>query len=298
MLHTKTTYFSLFCKRLFKTITIVSSLSIVSCMINQVWVRYVKYKMRCAILLLVTFYLLPAVSSAQPTTEKGMNLPHFYARRLHFGFSIGYNQTDFRVNTIANSKLYHNLRDTIRYPNDTLDLKSITAKGLGGFNLGIIADLKLHQYVRLRFLPGISFASRSLLYYFVSSKSWAGAPAPFTAVRQTQSAFILLPVNVKLQSKRIRNFGVYVIGGVSYSIDLASGKADAANSDVVRLKQNDILYQGGGGFDFYFPYFKFAIEAKISQGIRNILIKDNTEFTTPINSLHSHVFLLSISFEG
>lgn len=250
-----------------------------------------------SILLVFSAFLGIAVF-AQPSTEKGMNLTHFYSRRLHFGFSIGYNQTDFRVNTISNSKLYHRLRDTIRYPNDTLDLKSISSKGLGGFNLGIIADLKIHQYVRLRFLPGISFASRSLLYYFVSSNNWAGAPQPFTAIRQTQSAFILLPLNVKLQSKRIRNFGVYAIGGVSLSIDLASGKKDAASSDVVRLKQNDILYQGGGGFDFYFPYFKFSIEAKLSQGIRNILIRDNTEFTTPINSLHSHVFMLSISFEG
>ncbi len=234
---------------------------------------------------------------AQPTTEKGMNLPHFYARRLHFGFSIGYNQTDFRVHTIANSKLYHNLRDTVRYPSDTLNLKSISTKADAGFNLGIICDFKIHKYVRLRFLPGISFASRSLLYYFVGSNNWSGSPS-FTAIRATQSAFILLPLNVKLQSKRIRNFGVYVIGGGCYSIDLASGKKDAANSDVVRLKANDFLYQGGGGVDFYFPYFKFSIEAKMSQGIRNILIRDNTEFTTPINSLHSHVFLLSISFEG
>jgi hypothetical protein len=79
---------------------------------------------------------------------------------------------------------------------------------------------------------------------------------------------------------------------------LASGKNDKASSDVVRLKASDWLYQGGGGVDFYFPYFKFSIEAKVSQGIRNILIKDGTEFTTPINSLNSHVFLLSISFEG
>ena len=235
---------------------------------------------------------------AQPVTEKGLNLPHFYSRKLQFGFSIGYNQTDFRMHTIPNSQLYHHIRDTIRYPGDTLDLKSISTKSQAGFNLGIVADYRIHNYVRLRFLPGISFASRSLNYYFVGSNNWKGAPAPFTAIRATQSAFILLPVNVKLQSKRIRNFGVYVIGGLSYSIDLASGKADKASSDVVRLKSNDFLYQGGGGVDFYFPYFKFSIEAKISQGLRNILIRDNTEFTTPINSLYTHTFLLSISFEG
>ena len=194
-----------------------------------------------------------------------------------------------------NSKLYHNLRDTIRYPNDTLNLKAIRTKPDPGFNLGIICDFKIHKYVRLRFLPGISFASRSLLYDFANSRTGLFA---FTAIRNTQSAFILLPLNIKLQSKRIRNYGVYVIGGGSYSVDLSSGKKDQANSDVVRLKQTDLYYQAGGGVDFYFPYFKFAIEFKISTGVKNILIKDNTEFTNPINTLNSHVFLISISFEG
>ncbi|MHB8259389.1 MAG: type IX secretion/gliding motility protein PorT/SprT [Bacteroidia bacterium] len=241
--------------------------------------------------------LVSALCYAQPTTEKGLNLPGFYHRRLHFGFSIGYNLTDFRVHTIANSKLYHNLRDTVRYPYDTLNLKSIKSRAEPGFNLGIICDFKIQNYVRLRFLPGISFASRSLLYYFTGATAYS-QNLSFTAIRQTQSAFILLPLNIKLQSKRIRNFGVYVIGGACYSIDLASGKHDQASSDAVRLRENDFLYQGGGGVDFYFPYFKFAIEFKISQGMRNILIKDGTEFTTPINSLNSHVFLFSISFEG
>ena len=134
-----------------------------------------------------TFAILLCIAVfAQPTTEKGMNLPHFYARRLHFGFAIGYNQTDFRVHTIANSKLYHGLRDSIRYPGDTLNLKSISTKGQGGFNLGIICDFKLQQYVRIRFLPGISFASRTLYYNFVGTNNWSGAPN-FTATRQTQS---------------------------------------------------------------------------------------------------------------
>lgn len=242
----------------------------------------------------VLFFFFCLALVAQPTTERGMNLPAFYNRKVHFGFSIGYNQTDFRIHTIPNSQLYHNLRDTIRYPNDTLNLKAIRSKADPGFNLGIVCDFRLHQYVRLRFLPGVAFSSRSLLYDFTTYKD----KRSFTVIRKTESTFVNLPLNVKLQSKRIKNFGVYVIGGATYSIDLASGKKDKASNDVVRLKQNDIYYDAGGGVDFYFPFFKFAIEFKISSGLKNILIKDNTEFTTPINKLNSHVFLISISFEG
>jgi hypothetical protein len=243
------------------------------------------------LILLVCALIVSAVAYAQPNTQNGLNLPTFYMRRLHFGFSIGYNQTDFRIHTVPNSQLTHNLRDTIRYPNDTLNLKSITSKADPGFNLGIIVDFKIHKYVRLRFLPGVSFASRSLLYAFTGTRS-------FTAIRRTESAFVLLPLALKLQSKRIRNFGVYVLAGGTYSIDLSSESKDKANSDVVRLKQTDIYYDAGGGVDFYFPYFKFAIEFKISTGLKNIIIQDKTEFTTPINKLNSHVFTIGITFEG
>lgn len=228
---------------------------------------------------------------AQPNTEKGMNLPKFYNQYIHFGFSLGYNQTDFRLHTVPNSKLPHDVHDTILYPNDTLTLKSVTSHSDPGFNLGIICDVRLQKYVRLRFLPNIAFASRSLVYTFTGTKE-------LIVTKKSESTFINLPVNVKLQSKRLRNFGAYVIGGGSYSIDLASGKKDAASDQVVRLKSTDLYYEGGAGVDFYLPYFKLALELKMINGMKNILIKDNTFFTTPINKLNSRIILFSITFEG
>ncbi|MBS1646503.1 MAG: outer membrane beta-barrel protein [Bacteroidetes bacterium] len=243
------------------------------------------------ILIGVCVLLAGASAFAQPITQNGLNLPKFYMRRIHFGFSIAFNSTDFRVHTVPNSQLYHNLRDTIRYPNDTLNLKAIRSQAQPGFNLGIIVDVRLHQYLRLRFLPGVCFASRNLLYDFTGTRT-------FTAIRKTESAFVLLPLLLKLQSKRIKNYGVYAIGGASYSIDLSSGKNDKANSDVVRLKRTDVLIDVGGGMDFYFPYFKFAIEFKLSTGINNMIIQDGTEFTTPIQKLNTHIFTFGITFEG
>ena len=250
---------------------------------------------RGKLFLSIISFLFAFSALAQPITERGLNLPTFYQRKLHFGFSLGFNQTDFRIHTVPNSQLTHALHDSIRYPNDTVNLKAIRSKADPGFNLGIIVDYRLHQYVRLRFLPGVSFASRTLFYDFEGVRKGSRS---FTATRKTESAFILLPVNLKLQSKRIRNFGVYVISGATYSIDLASGKKDKASADVVRLKQTDYYFDAGGGVDFYFPYFKFAIELKMSTGLKNILIQDGTEFTSPINKLNSHVFLVSITFEG
>lgn len=195
------------------------------------------------------------------------------------------------MHTIPNSQLYHNLRDTLLYPNDTLNLVSIRSRPDPGFNLGIVCDFRIHEYVRLRFLPAISFASRSLLYYFTGTRT-------FTVVRRAESAFVLLPLEFKLQSKRVQNFSVYVLGGGSFSIDLSSQKKDQASNDVVRLKQTDMYYDAGAGIDFYLPYFKLGLEMKLMNGWRNILVKDKTEFTTPINKLNSHIFLVTVTFEG
>lgn len=228
---------------------------------------------------------------AQPNTEKGLNLPNFYQKPIHFGFCMGYDNANFQVHTIPNSQLYQNLRDTILYPQDTLNLKAIQSVRNAGFHLGIICDARLHKYVRLRFLPTLVFTSHELDYSFTGTRN-------FTVTRKSESSYVMLPLNLKLQSKRLQNMSVYVMGGGRYCIDLASGKKDRASNEAVRLKQNDWYYEMGAGVDFYLPYFKFSIEARMMQGLRNMLIKDGTEFTTPINSLNSSLFQVSINFEG
>jgi hypothetical protein len=187
--------------------------------------------------------------------------------------------------------LYSNLYDSINYPKDTLTLNYITSKPETGFNLGIICDTRLHEYLRLRFLPNIAFGSRQLIYSFVGTDT-------FDVKKKVESTFINFPLDLKLQSKRIGNFGAYIVGGGNYSIDLASQKDQKADDQVVRLRSNDWYYEAGGGMDFYMPYFKFSIEAKLMVGLRNILIQDNRLFTKPIDKLNSHIFLFSFTFEG
>jgi hypothetical protein len=223
--------------------------------------------------------------------DQGGNLPKFYKQHIHFGFSIGVNHTDFRIHAQPNSKLYSNLYDSINYPKDTLTLNYITSKPETGFNLGIICDTRLHEYLRLRFLPNIAFGSRQLIYSFVGTDI-------FDVKKKVESTFINFPLDLKLQSKRIGNFGAYIVGGGNYSIDLASQKDQKADDQVVRLRSNDWYYEAGGGMDFYMPYFKFSIEAKLMVGLRNILIQDNRLFTKPIDKLNSHIFLFSFTFEG
>ena len=69
------------------------------------------------------------------------------------------------------------------------------------------------------------------------------------------------------------------------------------NEVVVKLNRIDYAYELGVGFDLYMQYFKFSPELKVSFGMNNLLVKDETIYTQSINKLNSMAFLLSFHFE-
>ena len=226
-----------------------------------------------------------------------MHLPKFYKQRLHFGFTIAGNSTDFRLNPKPNSQFPDTIIGTTRYR-----IKAIYSRPAPGFAIGIVSDARIHEYVRLRFTPSISFASRKIEYYL----SNATRDSSKVFQKLVESAFIFAPLEAKIQSKRLGNFSAYVIGGGGYSLDLASRKKAAGVSsggpnqldDNVKLKRDDFSYEGGVGAEFYLQYFKFAIEAKVTMGTINLLVRDNTIFANSIDKLKSKVFTISLTFEG
>jgi len=210
------------------------------------------------------------------------NLPTYYKKRMNFGFTIGVNRANFIIHPAPHFERFDTLKSVVSVPKY-------------GFNLGIVSELMLHQYITLRFIPNLSFAERNIQYDFQGYD---------TIVRKKtiESTFLNFPLNLKLRSKRVGNFGAYILAGGSYSLDLAS-KRKAVNStdpneQIVKLKRDDFGYEVGAGTEFYLEYFKFAIEAKLSIGTKDLLIKDNTIYSNSINKLNSKVFLISITFEG
>ena len=238
-------------------------------------------KIKTAIIFILLFGAL--IVKAQDPNERG-NLRHYYEQSLHFGFTLGVNSADYLIKPAPHFERFDSL-------------KKVEVDKRVGFNLGIIAEYRLQKYLTLRFEPNLSFVERSLLYTF---EGYDNVVRPKTV----ESTFINLPINLKLRSKRINNFSTYLIGGGAYAIDLASKRnakdeqKPKLNEQVVRLERDDIYYQVGTGVEFYLEYFKFAIEAKVSIGTRNILIKENTVFSNSIDKLNSKIFLISITFEG
>ncbi|HEY0031140.1 MAG TPA: porin family protein [Bacteroidia bacterium] len=231
--------------------------------------------------LILTMLLIAGTSRAQDGKERG-NLPNYYKQRLHFGFTLGVNRANFIIHPAPHFERF-----------DTL--KSVESVPKYGFNLGIVSELMLHKYVTLRFIPSLSFAERNLQYSFEGFD---------TIVRKKaiESTFLNFPLDLKLRSKRVNNFGAYILAGGGYSLDLASKRKVVNSADpneqIVKLKRDDFSYEVGAGAEFYLEYFKFAIEGKLSIGTTNLLIKDNTIYSNSIDKLNSKVFLISITFEG
>jgi hypothetical protein len=232
---------------------------------------------------------------SQHKEESGVNLPKFYRNKMHFGFALAYNKTDFRIHTVKNSELPDTVIGGVTY-----GMKTIYTKSDPGFALGIITDFRLHQYIRLRFTPNISFASRSLEYKLENAKR----DSTKEYKKSVESTFLIFPLEFKLQSKRLDNFGAYVILGGGYSMDLVSKKKPVSSGganqldDAVQLKRDDFFYSGGAGVDFYLQYFKLGLELKVLQGTKNLKQPLNNIFTNSLEKVNSKMVIFSITFEG
>lgn len=232
-----------------------------------------------AISLLTLLLLFRSTSEAQLHTQP-LNLGRYDRQPIHFGFSLGINSANFRVN-LADDLMN---RDSIY----RIDPDPVT-----GLNLGIISNLRIGEHFDLRFIPALSFCQRGLVYDFVYP---TGGSA--TVVKQVESTYLEFPVLLKFKSKRVNNYRVYVLGGGRYSIDMVSqAKVKQKDKDIVKLSRNDYGYEIGLGFDFYLEYFKFSPEIKMFQGLPNLLVRENTPYSSPIDALNSKIFFLTFNFE-
>lgn len=233
--------------------------------------------------ILITLFILLGSFNVFAQKTKVENLQRFDNKRIHFGFSLGINSGGFALHR----KPYDLRTDTLR---------SIEVENQSGFNLGIVSDFHIHRNFNLRFVPTLVFAQRNLIFNFRTFQSKNSA-----VVRQVESTYLDFPILFKYRSERLNNFAAYIIAGGKYSIDLASNER-VANEDIVesiiKLKRNSTAAEVGIGTDFFLPYFKFALEAKMSYSLDNLLIRDNTELSNPIEKIVPKMFFLTLLFEG
>jgi len=138
----------------------------------------------------------------------------------------------------------------------------------------------------------LAFSQRNLDYTFYD----AGQPVIVT--KEIESTFLQFPLDLKLKSKRVNNYRMYVLAGMRYNIDMVSqAKVENKDKDFVKLKKNDYGYQVGVGIDFYMERFKFGTELKMYHGLGNLLVTDPSIYSSSLDALRSRIFQLSFTFE-
>ncbi|MBF6607805.1 MAG: PorT family protein [Flavobacterium sp.] len=223
--------------------------------------------------------LLALTIHAQPGTgmfgsEPLVNLENFDKQRVHWGYFLGFNSYDFKFDYIENEP-------------DVLVETTI------GFNVGLVGNLRLHEYVDLRFEPGLYYTQRNLIF--------PGFDNVLDARRDVKSTYIHFPLLLKFSSLRTGNLRPYLVGGMSTTLNLSSNSKtpDDNSQQRFRVKPWTSNYEIGFGIDLYFEYFKFSPSIRGVFGTGDELIRDNdpnSPWTSNIEKLSTRAVLINFTF--
>ena len=165
-------------------------------------------------------------------------------------------------------------------------------KNQKGFNLGIVSNFRLGRNTDLRFLPTLSFAERDIIYTIEVEGELEEIK------KDIESTFIEFPINFKYKSNRYNNGRAYLLTGAKLNIDLASQRnIDDEGQELIKLKKTDLMYEIGIGIDFYLEYFKFSPEFKATFGLLDMLVKEETIYSSSIKKMLTHGFTITLTFE-
>ena len=221
------------------------------------------------------------VSNGQSNHSSGnnYNFYDFQKKPYYFGITLGYNNSVFRP-----------FRSREFILNDSIN--TVEAVSGPGFNLGIVTNLKIGDYFDIRFLPTFSFAERNLQYERASRKN-------AFKLNTVESVFVEIPFQVRYKSAPFHDIRLFVIGGVKYGFDVASDSRTRQAETIVKISPHDFSFEYGAGIQFFFPYFIFSPEFKVSHGIGNTQIfNDKLEESNVLEKLLSRTFTISFHFEG
>lgn len=227
------------------------------------------------IILLIFSYFVAQNAQAQKGT---FNYFKFSKKSYYFGITLGFN-----------SSKYHVGHDQSFIKNDSI--RVIESLNGPGFNLGIVTNIKMGENFDLRFLlPTLSFADRRLEYKLTTGE---------TELKKLESVFLEFPIHIRYKSKPYKDIRVFVVGGVKYSMDLASNSKARKAENLLKISAHDLVGEIGLGFQIFFPYFILSPEMKFSFGMLNILQRDEALiYSSSIDKLFSRGFSISLHFEG
>ena len=216
------------------------------------------------------------LANAQFGGDPILNLQSYDKKFLNWGYYLGFNQYDFQF----------------EYKDDIG--KDILVDKSFGFNVGLIGELRINEFLDARFEPGLLYTSRTL--------GFPGFTDQVDALREVRSTYIRFPLLIKASTRRIGNWKPFIIGGVYTSINLGSNEdsLDDNSSGQFRMKQNVYGYELGFGIDFYTEYFKFTPSIRGVFALTDELVPDadpNSPWTGNIAAMRTRGIFINFTFE-
>lgn len=193
--------------------------------------------------------------------RKVQNKPFIDERRFHYGFFVGLHDQGLKLHN--NGYIDPATGAQWVAENDTQNF---------GFSVGVLGEWKLCNYVALRLIPSLHFGSKHITFSNLTNGK--------EETQDMKSAYIGLPVDIKLSAPRFNNYRPYVIAGVNPQYDLTTGKHTK-----LKTKPFQLMMEVGMGCDLYLPFFKLIPELKFCFGLGNVLQKNRTDLTDPTQQI-------------
>jgi hypothetical protein len=208
--------------------------------------------------------------------EKMNNAEHD-EKPYYFGITLGFNSAQYKV-----------WQSKYMLENDTI--KNITPLWKPGFQLGIMGNLKLSNFIDIRTMPSFVLREKALRFTQQNDSSFTNS---------FESILFSLPFEFKFKSDRQTNFRFYVCAGGKIDYDFNANTNSRREDEIIKVKPFDFGYNLGLGFEFYFPNFIFAPEIKVSNGLGNSLDRNSEEPTNKaIEKISTRMLIISFHIEG
>lgn len=233
---------------------------------------------RCQVILAIIFLCCSTSMVAQVNKKKNYNYFDFQKKQIYYGLTLGLHSAKYKIN-----------HSSMFIGNDSISIAE--GGSLPGFDIHVIGNLKIGEYFDFRFLPGFSLSERSVVF---------GKPgSTVRPIKKIESVFIELPFHVRYKSEPYKDKRAFVVAGLKYSYDVASNSKARQADSLIKISPHDFQMEVGAGVQFFFPYFIFSPEIKLSQGLGNILIfNDKLPEASVLEKVISRILTISFHFEG
>ncbi len=233
--------------------------------------------------------ILTAIAAVAQDNDKILNRQYADMKRIHYGFSVGANFQDLLITN--NGYVSEDGQSWFAdIPNHS-----------PGFCVNVLADLRLGEHFNLRLSPGMYFGNKVVKYYNATPPEGALEPEIFKQSQNVKATYIVVPLDLKISTKRYHNIRPYFTTGVTGLYDLSKERPEQ-----LRLKDLDVMLTVGMGCDIYLPFFKLCPEVKFCFGLRNLLetkrpdLQDNPAmevFTKSVSKIKNNMVVVTFYFE-